>query len=34
MGAGELQYLDKSINENFLEDVKFNKQKILEELSK
>ena len=33
MGAGELQYLDKSINENFLEDLKFNKQKILEELS-
>ena len=33
MGAGELQYLDKSINENFLEDSKFNKQKILEELS-
>jgi tetratricopeptide (TPR) repeat protein len=33
MGAGELQYLDKSITENFLEDVKFNKQKILEELS-
>ncbi|MDA9671619.1 sulfotransferase [bacterium] len=32
-GAGELQYLDKSINENFLEDSKFNKQKILEELS-
>ena len=32
-GAGELQYLDKSINEIFLEDVKFNEQKILEELS-
>jgi tetratricopeptide (TPR) repeat protein len=33
MGAGELQYLDRSINENFLEDAKFNKQKIVEELS-
>ena len=33
MGAGELQYLDKSINENFLEDAKLNKQKLLEELS-
>ncbi|WP_435096751.1 tetratricopeptide repeat-containing sulfotransferase family protein [Candidatus Pelagibacter bacterium nBUS_27] len=32
-GAGELQYLEKVINENFLEDAKFNKQKIIEELS-
>ena len=33
-GAGELQYLEKTINENFLEDMKFNKQKIAEEMSK
>ena len=32
-GAGELQYLEKTISENFLEDTKFNKQKIIEELS-
>ena len=31
-GAGELQYLEKAINENFLDDTKFNKQKIIEEL--
>ena len=30
--AGELQYLEKAINENFLEDSKFNKQKIIEEI--
>jgi tetratricopeptide (TPR) repeat protein len=32
-GAGELQYLEKVINENLLEDLKFNKQKIIEEIS-
>ena len=32
-GAGELQYLSKIINENFLDEFKFNKQKILRELS-
>lgn len=32
-GAGELQYLSKIISENFLENIKFNKQKIIEELS-
>ena len=32
-GAGELHYLSKIINENFLEELKFNKQKIEEELS-
>jgi tetratricopeptide (TPR) repeat protein len=31
-GAGELQYLNKTIVENFLDDTKFNKQKIIEEL--
>ena len=31
-GAGELQYLEKAINENFLDDAKFNKQKIIEEI--
>jgi tetratricopeptide (TPR) repeat protein len=33
-GAGELQYLERIINDNFLEDIKFNKQKIIEEMSK
>jgi Flp pilus assembly protein TadD len=33
-GAGELQYLEKTIRENFLEDMKFNKQKIIEEMTK
>jgi len=33
-GAGELQYLEKIISENFLEDARFNKQKIIEEISK
>ena len=33
-GAGELQYLSKIINENFIIDSKFNNQKILEEMSK
>ena len=32
-GAGELQYLEKAINENFLNDAKFNKQKIIEEMT-
>ena len=33
-GAGELQYLTKVIEENFLIDLKFDKQKIKEELSR
>jgi len=32
-GAGELQYLSNIIKDNFLENLKFNKQKIIEELS-
>ena len=32
-GAGELPYLSNIIKDNFLENLKFNKQKIIEELS-
>jgi hypothetical protein len=32
-GAGELHYLSSIIKDNFLENLKFNKQKIIEELS-
>ena len=32
-GAGELSYLRDAVGNNFLEDFKFNKQKIIEEAS-
>ena len=33
-GAGEIHYLSKIINDNFIDEINFNKKKILNELSK